>query len=687
MSSCTSTQRVAAYNFPSVDLLGACSTDTSRRDKMKLHLSCEEGGKFLLKTPAHHRKKGRPVFEVHHVAVLHYLALFVFVIMVLFSFTGPSSPGPCGGPHFHGVLVDNLFAAEALRVSASRPEKGQRKWTIKSAPASRSSPAVRSPVLTSRTFTKNRSGGSGGRGKGGTRRSAGGWNYRDMPPDASFAQTEQRVGHGKGVPPIPCQGDWAPPDDDVKDQCEHEYLHGRAVGQVFVVTQYPAAGGAPCVAGHMASRWITCPRDCVGSWNYATEQALIDSCNGQGGEKSRKFTITIPVQHGTWQNGRECNFRDGATRTITCPQDCVGQWEEKPATACNRETGDSVITHEYMSEPAVAGVKEDGTTRIRGQPCRDEQTEELVAAGATKVKECPRDCRGDFVPLEQDGCAGFPVKAGQRVASHEYRITQTALRGGTDCGNDAGDEQTKTCPVDCVQTWVTESNARCATNDGQDVVTARFVVQTHPETGSDNAPGAACWETIPPRTEKCPTNCIGEWRRTSEACEDPGAINWVEQIVSHRYAITRLAEPGYPNNNTPGEKCKDPDCANPIDCQENEEKKEPCPRDCRGAWDYATDALLKEQCTGRGEELTRTFTIQSPKLLTGQECADKGKTATIVCPNGDSSTEEPGAPQNEDERTLGGAALGSSVTSVRKIPNPRELDLDVNKVEPSMLCC
>ncbi len=57
-----------------------------------------------------------------------------------------------------------------------------------------------------------------------------------------------------------------------------------------------------------------------------------------------------------------------------------------------------------------------------------------------------------------------------------------------------------------------------------------------------------------------------------------------------------------------------------------------CPRDCRGTWDYATDALLKEQCTGQGEELTRTFTIQTPKLLTGQECADKGKTAKIVCP-------------------------------------------------------
>ncbi len=306
-----------------------------------------------------------------------------------------------------------------------------------------------------------------------------------------------------------------------------------------------------------------------------------------------------------------------------------------------------------------------------------------MAAGATKLKECPRDCRGEFVPLEQDGCADFSVKEGQVVGSHEYHIFQTALRGGTDCGNDAGDERTKTCPVDCVQTWVTESDARCERNDGQDVVTARFVVQAHPKPGSDDAPGAACWDWAP-RTEKCPTDCIGEWRRTDEAC-DPGE-NWVDEIVSHRYVITRPAEPGYPNNNTPGEKCKDPDCANPVDCRENEGKMESCPRDCRGAWDYATDALLEEQCTGQGEELTRKFTIHTPKLLTGQECADKGKTAAIVCPNGDSSTEEPGAPQNEDERTLGGAALGSSVTSVRKIPNPRELDLDL-EVEPSLLCC
>ncbi|CAD7964682.1 unnamed protein product [Amoebophrya sp. A120] len=279
-----------------------------------------------------------------------------------------------------------------------------------------------------------------------------------------------------------------------------------------------------------------------------------------------------------------------------------------------------------MAAPAVAGVREDGRTGIPGQPCK-------VAAGATKLKECPRDCRGEFVLIQPDGCQdihGNSVNTGQRVASHEYRITQTALRGGTDCPYTEGEVQTKTCPVDCVQTWVPEENARRARNDGQDVVTERLVEQAHPKPGSDGAPGADCLETITQRAEKCPTDCIGEWRRTAEAC-DPGAINWVEQIVSHRYAITRPAAAGYPNS-TPGEKCKDADCANPIDCQENEGKMESCPRDCRGTWDYATDALLKEQCTGQGEELTRTFTIQTPKLLTGQECADKGKTATIVCP-------------------------------------------------------
>ncbi len=311
-------------------------------------------------------------------------------------------------------------------------------------------------------------------------------------------------------------------------------------------------------------------------------------------------TVPKGIQQQIWYRATECSFADGDTLTITCPQDCQGQWVEKPATACNSETGAPIVTHEYiMSAPAVAGLKEDGTTRIPAQPCRDE-TGALVAAGATKLKQCPRDCRGRFELLTittikhlvgLDYCAQFPVKEGQVVHSHQYRAI-LARNGGTPCPHTPGSYRDKTCPVDCVQTWIPEANARCERNDGQDVVTERLVVQAHPKPGSDGAPGAACRETIPDeRAERCPTDCIGEWRRTAEACEDPGAMNWIAQIVSHRYAITRPAEPGYPNNNTPGEKCKDPDCANPVDCQENEGKMESCPRDCRGTWDYATDAL------------------------------------------------------------------------------------------------
>ncbi len=215
-----------------MDLLGACSTDTSWRDEMKLDFSDEEGGEFLLKIkPVHHRKNnGGPVFNVHHVAVLHYFASVITVLVQLFSlFTGPTSPGPspCGGPHFHGVLVDhNFFAAEALRVSASRPAKGHqpRKRRTKIASFSSSADAgdrlldgpsrslsPASTVLTKNSFAKvESSGGFGGRGKGGrTSRSAGSWN-EDKPRAGapSFAQeTEEqlRVGHGKGIE-INCEG-------------------------------------------------------------------------------------------------------------------------------------------------------------------------------------------------------------------------------------------------------------------------------------------------------------------------------------------------------------------------------------------------------------------------------------------------------------------------------------------------
>ncbi len=194
-----------------VGLLGACSTDRSWRDKMKLHLSRLSGKEgemeILLKEPVH-RKKERVVF-VPHLAVLHY---FASVIMVLF--TGPSSPGPGGQPHY-GVLVDNLFVAEALRISASRPAKGHQRKRTKSASlsfvapssASRSRNGPASPVSTKTSFTtEDGSGGSGGGGNGGRTRSAGSWNEDKPRAGASFAQEseEQRLGHGEGIKSKDC---------------------------------------------------------------------------------------------------------------------------------------------------------------------------------------------------------------------------------------------------------------------------------------------------------------------------------------------------------------------------------------------------------------------------------------------------------------------------------------------------
>ncbi|CAD7964683.1 unnamed protein product [Amoebophrya sp. A120] len=279
---------------------------------MKLHLSRLSGKEgemeILLKEPVHRRKKGRPVYFVHDVAVLHY---FAFVIMVLF--TGPSSPGAGGEPHY-GVLVDNLFAAEALRISASRPAKGHQRKRTKSASlsfvapssASRSRNGPASPVSTKTSFTtEDGSGGSGGRGNGGRTRTAGSWNEDKPRAGASFAQESEeqlRVGHGNGIKSKDCIASWLPSRWDVQNRCSQG---ASWVGQVYVVTKNPDPGGTPCEAWHGFKRKVVCPRDCVGSWNYATEQALIDSCNGQGGEKSRKFTITTSVG-GTWQKGKRC---------------------------------------------------------------------------------------------------------------------------------------------------------------------------------------------------------------------------------------------------------------------------------------------------------------------------------------------------------------------------------------------
>ncbi|CAD7932779.1 unnamed protein product [Amoebophrya sp. A120] len=59
------------------------------------------------------------------------------------------------------------------------------------------------------------------------------------------------------------------------------------------------------------------------------------------------------------------------------------------------------------------------------------------------------------------------------------------------------------------------------------------------------------------------------------------------------------------------------------------------PRDCVGTWDFASDSELQAaQCTGRGETVTRVYTVTVEEAFGGAACsvAPDERTRTIVCP-------------------------------------------------------
>lgn len=93
------------------------------------------------------------------------------------------------------------------------------------------------------------------------------------------------------------------------------------------------------------------PVDCIGSWGNWTECS--ETCGG--GEKTREYSITNPVENG----GVECSREDGDTENIPCntqgcPVNCVGSWGDW--SECSKKYGNGRKFKEYtITTPAANG--------------------------------------------------------------------------------------------------------------------------------------------------------------------------------------------------------------------------------------------------------------------------------------------------------------------------------------------
>ena len=110
-------------------------------------------------------------------------------------------------------------------------------------------------------------------------------------------------------------------------------------------------GEDPIEPVQMGDDPLPSPVDCIGSWGNWTECS--ETCGG--GEKTREYSITNPVENG----GVECSREDGDTENLSCNTqgclvNCVGSWGDW--SECSKKYGNGRKFKEYtITTPAANG--------------------------------------------------------------------------------------------------------------------------------------------------------------------------------------------------------------------------------------------------------------------------------------------------------------------------------------------
>ncbi len=390
-----------------------------------------------------------------------------------------------------------------------------------------------------------------------------------------------------------CERAWSPDPNDpavVARECDLNGGKKPWFSYHRRIVQQPRYHGLTCEqVPELRPRSHGCPPiDCQGEWDYSTREEVEEQCTGMGEERKRTFTVTTQPRDGSGLSYGETKLAKPCpsplSETMRCPTDCVGAWKDvSPKPKCDRTTGeDIVISRFHVTTPAAHSTPFPGRRRLQGAPCQHTD-------GDTRTKSCPRDCQGQWVS-QGNACAG--KTDGELVASHKYQITVRAK----DQDSADGGEKGKQC-----EDPLCEDRTNCKHNEE--------------------------------RKQRCPTDCLGHWEKTTESCADPGSTNvdqWRKQIASHTYKITRDELSGFDGKRGSG--CRDDECADQNDCKNDEKKFQLCPRDCLGSWDK-TEEALESECTGDGGTRTRTYTITRELMNGGAPCEEKNNTQhSITCP-------------------------------------------------------
>jgi len=168
--------------------------------------------------------------------------------------------------------------------------------------------------------------------------------------------------------------------------------------------------------------------DCVGDW---TQDATCPIDCGQSASKVvATYSVTTPMESG----GKTCDFTDGATKEVDCPEtdecpiDCVGYYDETTVTcptACGNPA--STLTQNYVTTIASSGSGVQCPSSTRSINC-------------AATDECPIDCVGEWGPV-------CPASCEATTLDQIYNVTVLGNTTGDKCLATHSAARKVTCPA------------------------------------------------------------------------------------------------------------------------------------------------------------------------------------------------------------------------------------------------
>ncbi|CAD7964678.1 unnamed protein product [Amoebophrya sp. A120] len=143
--------------------------------------------------------------------------------------------------------------------------------------------------------------------------------------------------------PIDCMSGWdngiSTDSELLAAKCDPAGL-GEEVVRTYLITREARNGGAECEEPDLANNTkvtAICPTNCIGGWDYETVEDLREQkCTGHGERLSRHFVVSQEKLNG----GKDCDFAHNQpelNNEITCPRDCIGEWNVTAIALCKNE--------------------------------------------------------------------------------------------------------------------------------------------------------------------------------------------------------------------------------------------------------------------------------------------------------------------------------------------------------------